>query len=87
MVEDGVDTTGREPADLPADVTVTVVDRFDTHGAQRFVIPLGSGADHPNPFVAGDLSEDAADAAAGAMDQDGLPRLDLRRCDAASDRR
>ena len=75
VVENGIDTPGCEPTHLLADIVV-VVDRFGAEGAQRFVVARGRGAQHPDALVTGQLDQDAAHAAAGAVDQDRLAGLD-----------
>ncbi|GAA3081446.1 hypothetical protein GCM10020000_79180 [Streptomyces olivoverticillatus] len=74
MVEDSVHPAGCQFADLRGHVADAVVDRDDAQLPQGIVVPGGGRADHLHARRAGELGQDGAHAAAGAVDQDGLPR-------------
>jgi hypothetical protein len=78
VVEDGVHSAGSEFADPRGHVPVAVVDGCDALLAQRLVVARGRRADHLRAGGPGELDEDRADTAVGAVHQDGLPRPDTR---------
>ena len=77
MVEDRVDPVGCKGTRLRGHVAAVVdptrAERLDGRG-----VPRGRGADDPDPGGAGKLDKRRADAAVGAVHEDGLTGPDLR---------